>query len=609
MSELKVEQMDGWSRTHRCSELDVGNIDADVTLMGWVASARDHGGVIFVDLRDRWGITQVVFDPVENADVHSAAESFRSEFVIAIRGRVRQRMDGMANPKLATGEIEVICTSAKVLNTAEPPPVPIEGTPANEDSRLKYRYVDLRRADMQRNLALRSKAYQATRSHLHGEDFIEIETPIFVRSTPEGARDFLVPSRMSPGSFYAMPQSPQIYKQLLMVGGYDRYFQIVKCFRDEDLRADRQLEFTQIDIEMSFIEEEDIIGLAERVTRSIFRKTIGYEVDETIPRMNYAEAMSRYGSDKPDTRFGLELVDVTDIAKDSEFKVFRNVVESGGLVSAINVKGCAKFSRGQLDALTPFVAQYGAKGAAWMRVTENGLESNIVKFFPEDVQARLRDVLDTEPGDLIVFVADSAKVVWDALGALRLKFGKDLDLIDSSKFSFLWVVNFPLLEHDDDEDRWIATHHPFTAPIQEHMPHMEEGGDPGAILARAYDLIINGNEIAGGSIRIHQRDVQQKMFSLLGIDEAEADERFGFLLNAFRYGTPPHGGVAFGFDRLIMLIAGASSIRDVIAFPKTNSGASPMDGSPSVVDDKQLRELGIRLRGGLKKDEQKPADE
>ena len=598
MSEPNIEHLTGWSRTQRCNDLRTADVGAEVVLTGWVASHRDHGGVIFIDLRDRWGMTQVVFDPNVDADVHAKAEAFRSEFVIAAKGTVRPRMDGMANPKLETGEIEVICSDVRVLNVAEPPPVPIEGTPANEEARLRYRYVDLRRSEMQRNLALRSTAYQATRSCLHGMDFIEVETPMFVRSTPEGARDFLVPSRVMPGKFYALPQSPQIFKQLLMVGGFDRYFQIVKCFRDEDLRADRQPEFTQIDIEMSFVDEDDVMAVAEDVTRAVFRETIGYEIDEEIPRIDYADAMSRYGSDKPDTRFGLELVDVTDIAKDSEFKVFRGVIESGGIVSAINAKECATFSRGQLDALTPFVAQYGAKGAAWMRVTENGLESNIVKFFPQDVQDRLRAALDAEPGDLFVFVADQPQVVWDALGALRLKLGNELGLIDTSKYGFTWVVKFPLLEHDEESNRWVAKHHPFTSPLPEDIEAFSEGGDPGAIRARAYDLIINGNEVVGGSIRNHRRDDQQRNFELLGIDEEEAEERFGFLLNALRYGAPPHGGIAFGFDRLVMLVAGATNIRDVIAFPKTNTAASPMDGCPSDVDDRQLRDLGIRLRGG-----------
>ena len=601
MSEPNIEHPTGWSRTQRCNDLRTADVGAEVVLTGWVASHRDHGGVIFIDLRDRWGMTQVVFDPNVDADVHAKAEAFRSEFVIAAKGTVRPRMDGMANPKLETGEIEVICSDVRVLNVAEPPPVPIEGTPANEEARLRYRYVDLRRSEMQRNLALRSTAYQATRSCLHGMDFIEVETPMFVRSTPEGARDFLVPSRVMPGKFYALPQSPQIYKQLLMVGGFDRYFQIVKCFRDEDLRADRQPEFTQIDIEMSFVDEDDVMAVAEDVTRAVFRETIGYEIDEEIPRIDYADAMSRYGSDKPDTRFGLELVDVTDIAKDSEFKVFRGVIESGGIVSAINAKECATFSRGQLDALTPFVAQYGAKGAAWMRVTENGLESNIVKFFPQDVQDRLRAALYAEPGDLFVFVADQPQVVWDALGALRLKLGNELGLIDTSKYGFTWVVKFPLLEHDEESNRWVAKHHPFTSPLPVAIVSFSEGGDPGAIRARAYDLVINGNEIVGGSIRNHRRDVQQEMFHLLGIDEEEAEERFGFLLNALRFGAPPHGGIAFGFDRLVMLVAGATNIRDVIAFPKTNTAASPMDGCPSEVDDRQLRDLGIKLRAGTAK--------
>ena len=464
----------------------------------------------------------------------------------------------------------------------------------NEDARLKYRYIDLRRPTMQRNLEIRHKAAQATRGYLSGNGFLEVETPTFIRSTPEGARDYLVPSRVWPGQFYALPQSPQIYKQLLMVSGVDRYFQIVRCYRDEDQRSDRQPEFTQIDIEMSFVDEEDILALAEGLTREIFREAIGYEVQADIPRMDYDEAMSRYGCDKPDTRFGLELVDVTGIGARSDFKVFRSVVEAGGIISAINARGCAGFSRKQLDDMTPFVAQYGAKGAAWMKVTENGLESNIAKFFGDEIQQELIAKTEAVPGDLLIFVADQSSVVYQSLGNLRLKLGKDLGLIDLNRFEFLWVVNFPLLEWDEDSSRWVARHHPFTSPTLEDIERMDEA-DPGTLRARAYDLVCNGNEIAGGSIRIHQRPVQQKMFELLGIDAEEAEKRFGYLLEAFKYGAPPHGGIAFGFDRTVMLAAGESSIRQVIAFPKTNSAASPMDGSPAEVDEAQLRELGLRL--------------
>ena len=595
MSELKLATLT-MHRTHRCHELRASHVGETVILMGWVHSRRDHGGVIFVDLRDRWGLTQVVFDPQENAGVHATAEQIRPEWVIAIEGRVRERAPGMANPKLATGDIEVLCSRIDVLNVAETPPIPVEDSiTTGEEIRLKHRYIDLRRPVMQRNLDIRHRAARATREHLTGEGFLEVETPTFVASTPEGARDFLVPSRVWPGKFYALPQSPQIYKQLLMVSGVDRYFQIVRCYRDEDQRADRQLEFTQIDVEMSFVNEDDVLAMAEGITRAVFKEAIGHDIPAEIPRMDYAEAMSRYGSDKPDTRFGLELVDVTAIGAKSDFRVFKAVTESGGIISCVNAKGCASFSRKQLDDMTPFVGQYGAKGAAWMKVTDGGLESNIAKFFNTEVQRDLISATDAEPGDLLVFVADKPSVVYQALGALRLKFGKELGLIDESAFDFLWVVNFPLLEQDEETGRWVARHHPFTSPAREDLDRLDEL-KPGDIRARAYDLVCNGYEIAGGSIRIHQREVQQRMFKLLGISDEEAQKRFGFLLDAFRYGAPPHGGIAFGFDRMVMLAAGEDSIRDVIAFPKTNSATSPLDGSPTEVDEAQLRELGIRLR-------------
>ena len=594
MSTLEVQQLKH-RRTHRCGDLRKADTGRDVILMGWVHSRRDHGGVIFVDLRDRWGLTQVVFDPAESEAVHATAEHIRSEYVISVQGRVRERGEGLTNPRLVTGEIEVLCTGIDVLNTAETPPIQVDDTVAvNEDARLKYRYIDLRRPTMQRNLEIRHKAAQATRGYLSGSGFLEVETPTFIRSTPEGARDYLVPSRVWPGQFYALPQSPQIYKQLLMVAGVDRYFQIVRCYRDEDQRSDRQPEFTQIDIEMSFIDEEDILALAEGLTREIFKEAIGYDVPADIPRMDYDVAMSRYGCDKPDIRFGLELIDVTEIGARSDFKVFRSVVEAGGIISAINARGCAGFSRKQVDDLTPFVAQYGAKGAAWMKVTEGGLESNIAKFFNDDVQQELIAKTEAVPGDLLIFVADQPSVVYQSLGNLRLKLGKDLGLIDPSRFEFLWVVNFPLLEWDEESNRWVARHHPFTSPALEDIERMDTA-DPGTLRARAYDLVCNGNEIAGGSIRIHQRPVQQRMFALLGIDAEEAEKRFGYLLEAFKYGAPPHGGIAFGFDRTVMLAAGEGSIRQVIAFPKTNSAASPMDGSPAEVDEAQLRELGLRL--------------
>lgn len=588
------ESLGDWKRTHNCGELRIENVGEEVCLMGWVGKRRDHGGVIFVDLRDRHGITQVVFRPDLKSETHAIAEKIRNEFVLAIKGRVEPRPEGMTNPKLPTGAIDIECSDLRLLNEADTPPFAIEPEiDVNEELRLRYRYLDLRRPDMQQALFLRHNAAQETRKYLIGQSFLEIETPFLMKSTPEGARDYLVPSRVQRGSFYALPQSPQTYKQLLMIAGYDRYFQIVRCFRDEDLRGDRQPEFTQIDIEMAFVTEADVMQLAEGLTRHLFEHVIGFDIPSTIPQMTYREAIDRFGTDRPDTRFGLEIVDIAKAALASEFRVFRSVIDSGGQVRAINAKGCANYSRKQIDDLTAFVAQHGAKGLAWIKVTDQGLESSIVKFFPDQAQQMLRELLNAQTGDLLLFVADQPAVVANALGNLRLELARKQDLMETGDFSFLWVTQFPLLEFDDVEKRYVACHHPFTSPLEADLSELETA--PGDVRARAYDLVLNGNEIAGGSIRIHHREIQERVFRMLGISESESREKFGFLLDAFRYGAPPHGGIAFGYDRLVALMAGKAFIRDVIPFPKTNTAASLMDGAPSLVDPAQLRELGLRL--------------
>ena len=588
------ESLGDWKRTHNCGELRIENVGEEVCLMGWVGKRRDHGGVIFVDLRDRYGITQVVFRPDLESETHAIAETIRNEFVLAIKGRVEPRPEGMANPKLPTGAIDIECSDLRLLNEADTPPFAIEPEiDANEELRLRYRYLDLRRPDMQQAVFLRHNTAQETRKYLIGQSFLEIETPFLMKSTPEGARDYLVPSRVQRGNFYALPQSPQTYKQLLMIAGYDRYFQIVRCFRDEDLRGDRQPEFTQIDIEMAFVTEADVMQLAEGLTRHLFAHVIGFDIPSPIPQMTYREAIDRFGTDRPDTRFDLEIVDISKAALASEFRVFRSVIDSGGQVRAINARGCANYSRKQIDDLTAFVAQHGAKGLAWIKVTEQGLESSIVKFFPDQAQQMLRESLDAQTGDLLLFVADQPAVVATALGNLRLELARQQDLMTTSDFSFLWVTQFPLLEFDDVEKRYVACHHPFTSPMEADLNELETA--PGDVRARAYDLVLNGNEIAGGSIRIHHRETQERVFRMLGISESESREKFGFLLDAFRYGAPPHGGIAFGYDRLVALMAGKAFIRDVIPFPKTNTAASLMDGAPSIVDAAQLRELGLRL--------------
>jgi aspartyl-tRNA synthetase len=589
-----AESLGDWKRTHNCGELRVENVGEEVCLMGWVGKRRDHGGVIFVDLRDRNGFTQVVFRPDLEPATHTVAESIRSEFVLAIKGRVEPRPEGMANPKLPTGAVDIECSELRLLNESDTPPFAIEpDIDINEELRLRYRYLDLRRPDMQQALILRHNTAQETRKYLVNCGFLEIETPFLMKSTPEGARDYLVPSRVKRGNFYALPQSPQTYKQLLMVAGYDRYFQIVRCFRDEDLRGDRQPEFTQIDIEMSFVTENDVMQLAESLALHLFKQVLDIEIPAPIPRLTYREAIDRFGTDRPDTRFDFEIVDISEAAVASDFQVFKSVIESKGQVRAINAKNCACFSRKHIDDLTAFVAQFGAKGLAWIKVTDNGLESSIVKFFPEQAQQKLRESLDAHPGDLLLFVADKHAVVAESLGNLRLELARRQGLMNADQYSFLWVTEFPLLEFDTEANRYVACHHPFTSPIEEDLDKLEHA--PGSVRSRAYDLVLNGSEIAGGSIRIHQRDAQERMFRQLGISEEEAQEKFGFLLGALRYGAPPHGGSAFGYDRLIALMAGKEFIRDVIPFPKTNTAASLMDGAPSTVDPAQLRELGLRL--------------
>ncbi len=588
------ESIYGMKRTHRCTELGLGNTGEAVTLMGWAHKRRDLGGVIFVDLRDRSGIIQVVFNPQNNKEMFAKAEGIRSEYVLAITGEVSKRAPETVNPKLATGEIEIMVKELRILSKAETPPVQIEeDSDVNETVRLKYRYVDLRRPDMQRNLMLRHRVAKLARDYYDQNGFLEIETPMLTKSTPEGARDYLVPSRVHPGKFFALPQSPQLFKQLLMVAGYDRYMQITKCFRDEDLRADRQPEFTQIDLEMSFVNVDDILAINEGFLKKAFKEALNIEVETPFLRLSYQEAMDRFGSDKPDIRFGLELVNISDLVAGCGFKVFSDAVKNGGSVRAINAKGCgARFSRREIDSLVEFVKIYKAKGMAWIAVEENELKSAITKFFSEAEVKAILDRVKAEPGDLICFIADKNEVVYDSLGALRLELARRLELLDRNVFKFLWVTEFPLLEYDEEEKRWVAKHHPFTSPMDEDIGFLDT--DPGKVRAKAYDVVLNGVEVGGGSIRIHMQELQAKMFKLLGFSEEQAWERFGFLLEAFRYGVPPHGGMAYGLDRLIMLMAGRSSIRDVIAFPKVQNASDLMTNAPDTVEAKQLKELHIR---------------
>ncbi len=588
-----AESMKGLKRSHRAAEVTKADIGSTVTVMGWVQKSRNKGGVIFVDLRDRSGILQIIFEEANcGSEVFEKAARLRSEFVIAVVGEVCERA-GAVNTNLATGEIEVVARQLRILAESETPPFHIEENSKTKDEvRLKYRYLDLRRPDIQRNMIMRSKACIVIRNFLAENGFLEIETPMLTKSTPEGARDYLVPSRVHPGSFYALPQSPQLFKQLLMVSGYDRYFQLARCFRDEDLRADRQPEFTQVDMELSFVDVDDVIDVNERLLARLFKEILDVEVPLPIPRMTWQEAMDRFGSDKPDTRFGMELVDVTNVVKDCGFGVFSGAVAAGGSVRGINARGQGQMPRKKIDALTAFVKDYGAKGLAYIALGEDGaVKSSFAKFMSEEEMQALISAMQGEAGDLLLFAADSNKVVWASLGALRIHLAEMLGLLDKNQYNFLWVTEFPLLEWSDEEQRFTAMHHPFTMPMEEDLQYIDS--DPGRVRAKAYDIVLNGTEIGGGSVRIHQDDIQEKMFEVLGFTKERAYDQFGFLLDAFRYGVPPHAGLAYGLDRLIMLMSKVDTIRDVIAFPKVKDASCLMTGAPTVVDDKQLQELGI----------------
>lgn len=590
-----AESMKGLKRTHRCGELSGSNTGETVTVMGWVQKQRNKGGIIFVDLRDRSGLLQIIFEESDcGADNFAKAEKMRSEFVVAILGKVEKRA-GAANENLATGDIEIRAKETRILSEAETPPFPIEAdSKTKEELRLKYRYLDLRRPDLQGNLILRSNITASIRRFLTEEGFLEIETPILGKSTPEGARDYLVPSRVHTGTFYGLPQSPQLFKQLLMCSGYDRYFQIAKCFRDEDLRADRQPEFTQVDMELSFVDVEDVIDVNERLIKEVCKDAIGLEVNLPIPRIKWIDAMNRYGSDKPDTRFGMELTDVSAVVSGSGFGVFTSALENGGSVRGLNAKGQGAMPRKKIDALVDFAKGYGAKGLAYLCIEEDGsYKSSFAKFMTEAQLEELVKAMDGEKGDLLLFAADKTNIVWSVLGALRLELGKQMGLIDDNRFSFLWVTEFPLLEWNEEDDRFVAMHHPFTMPMDEDLQYMDS--DPGRIRAKAYDIVLNGVELGGGSVRIFQNDVQEKMFEVLGFEKEDAYNRFGFLLNAFKYGVPPHAGLAYGLDRLVMLLVKADSIRDVMAFPKVKDASCLLTNAPDVVDEVQLEELGIAL--------------
>ncbi|BAK46808.1 MAG: aspartate--tRNA ligase [Lachnospiraceae bacterium] len=603
-----AESMRGLHRSHRCTEVSEANIGETVTVMGWVQKRRNLGALIFVDLRDRSGLLQIVFD--ENsvgAEGFQKAYTLRNEFVIAVEGQVQKR-SAAVNENLKTGGIEVIAKTLRILSESETPPFPIEENLQTKDElRLKYRYLDLRRPDIQRNLMLRSKVTFLIRQFMMQEGFLEIETPMLTKSTPEGARDYLVPSRVHPGNFYALPQSPQLFKQLLMCSGYDRYLQITKCFRDEDLRADRQPEFTQVDMELSFVNEEDVMDVNERLLQYVFKEAIGVEVPIPFPRMTWQEAMDRYGSDKPDTRFGMELTDVSDVVRGCGFGVFTGALEAGGSVRGIAVPGKGDLGRKQIDKLVEFAKGYGAKGLAYIQLKSDGsVKSSFSKFMTEEEMQQLIQAMKGQAGDLLLFAADRNKIVWEVLGALRLKMGEELGLMDPDQYHFLWVTEFPLLEWSDEENRYLAMHHPFTMPMEEDWPKVDT--DPGSVRAVAYDIVLNGTELGGGSVRIHQNDIQEKMFEVLGFTKERAWEQFGFLLNAFRYGVPPHAGLAYGLDRMVMHMVHADSIRDVIAFPKVKDASDLMCEAPNVVDEKQLQELGLEICPDVDPAETKPEE-
>ncbi len=590
-----AESMQGLKRSHRCTEVSSANIGQKVTVMGWVAKSRNKGGIIFVDLRDRSGILQVIFEESQcGTECFEKAGKLRSEFVAAIEGTVCKRA-GAVNENLATGDIEVVATSLRILSEAETPPFPIEeNIKTKEEIRLKYRYLDLRRPDLQRNLIMKSKVATIARQFMADEGFLEIETPMLTKSTPEGARDYLVPSRVHPGTFYALPQSPQLFKQLLMCSGYDRYFQIARCFRDEDLRADRQPEFTQMDMELSFVDVDDVIEVNERLLAKLFKEVLDLDIQLPIQRMTWQEAMDRFGSDKPDLRFGLELRDVSDVVKDCEFGVFTGALANGGTVRGINAEGQGSMPRKKIDALIEYAKTYGAKGLAYIVINEDGsCKSSFAKFMTDEQMNALVAAMDGKPGDLLLFAADKTKVVWTVLGALRCHLAELMGLVDKNVYRFVWITEFPLLEWSDEENRFTAMHHPFTMPMEEDLQYIDS--DPGRVRAKAYDIVLNGNEIGGGSVRIHQDDIQEKMFECLGFTKAQAHERFGFLLDAFKYGVPPHAGLAYGLDRLVMLMAKQDSIRDVIAFPKVKDASCLMTNAPDYVDEKQLAELGIEV--------------
>ena len=590
-----AESMAGLKRTHRCTEVTAAQIGENVTVMGWVQKSRNKGGIIFVDLRDRSGILQLIFEENDcGAENFAKAEKLRSEFVVAVEGRVEAR-SGAVNENLATGAIEIRANSLRILAESETPPFPIEEkSKTKEELRLEYRFLDLRRPDIQHNLITRSRVATLTRAFLAEEGFLEIETPTLIKSTPEGARDYLVPSRVHPGSFYALPQSPQLFKQLLMVSGYDRYFQLARCYRDEDLRADRQPEFTQIDMELSFVDVDDVLDVNERLLQKLFKEICGYELQLPIQRMTWREAMDRFGSDKPDLRFGMELKNVSEVVKDCEFVVFKGALENGGSVRGINAEGQGHMPRKKIDALVEYAKGFGAKGLAYIAINEDGtFKSSFAKFMKEEEMVALIAAMDGKAGDLLLFAADKDKVVFDVLGNLRLELARQLDLLKKDDFKFLWVTEFPLLEYSEEEDRYVAMHHPFTMPMEEDLQYLDS--DPGRVRAKAYDIVLNGVEMGGGSVRIHQADIQSKMFEVLGFTPERAQEQFGFLLKAFKYGVPPHAGLAYGLDRMVMLMVGADSIRDVIAFPKVKDASCLMTEAPSPVDGKQLEELGIQV--------------